>query len=79
MPMNSDSLVRAWINLQARHRILRPPVTEGDYLKLIALLEEVTTHYDCNREPHASLFDLLASYADRWEREHGPDLKNLNT
>lgn len=73
---NSEHLLAAWVGLQAQSRLFQPPVTEGDYLALIAVLDDLTSHYDCNQEPHASLFDLLAGYADRWERKNEPDLKN---
>lgn len=72
---NSEPLVAAWVDLQAQYRLFRPPVTEEDYLALIAVLDDLTSRYDCNREPHASLFDLLAGYAHRWERTNEPDLK----
>lgn len=72
---NSEQLVAARVDPQTRSRLFRPPLTEDDYLALVSVLDDLTSRYDCNREPHASLFDLLAGYADRWERKHELDLK----
>jgi HTH-type transcriptional regulator/antitoxin HigA len=74
--MISERVVGAWEEFQAHSGGLGRPQTEEDYIKLVALLDELTDNYDCTREPDASLFDLLASYAHAWEHEHEPDLKD---
>jgi HTH-type transcriptional regulator/antitoxin HigA len=74
--MISERVVGAWEEFQAHSGGLGRSQTEEDYSKLVALLDELTDNYDCTREPYASLFDLLVSYARAWEQEHEPDLKD---
>ncbi|MEX2543192.1 MAG: helix-turn-helix domain-containing protein [Trueperaceae bacterium] len=73
--MTSERVVGAWAEFQANSGGLGRPRAEADYEQVIALLGDLTDNYDCTREPYASLFDLLASYADAWEQENEPDLK----
>lgn len=74
--MTSDRIVGAWEEFQAHSGGFARPRTETEYVELLELLNALTSDYDCTREPYASLFDLLASFAAGWEAEHDPDLKD---
>lgn len=74
--MKSERVAGAWEVFQAQSGGLERPRTADDYSRLIALLDDLTDTYDCTQEPYGSLFDILASYANAWELEHEPELKN---
>jgi HTH-type transcriptional regulator/antitoxin HigA len=74
--MTSERVVGAWEEFQAHSGGIRKPESEAQYLELVELLDDLTDRYDCNLEPYASLFDLLANYADEWEAENEPELKH---
>ena len=56
---------------------LRPAETEAEYDELVAFADELTSAYNCNTEPYGSLFDLVSTYIDHWERQHYADLKDV--
>ena len=73
-------VVTAWETFQNHTRDileLRPPETEAEYRALTAFADELTSRYNCNKQPYAALFDLVAVYLDTWERQHDADLKDV--
>ena len=51
--------------------------TEAEYHVLVTFADELTSRYNCNKQPYAALFDLVAAYLDIWERQHDADLKDV--
>ena len=73
-------VVTAWETFQNHTRetlTLRPPETETEYDVLVVFADELTSSYNCNAQPYAALFDLVAAYLDTWERQHDAELKNV--
>lgn len=77
MIADRQNIVRAW---EAFHAAtgggIRRPKTEEEYVALHALIDDLTSRYNCNEEPYASLFDLIAMCMHEWELEVEPELKN---
>lgn len=76
MIANRQNIVSAWEAFHAATGGIKRPATEEEYLALHALADELTNRYNCNEEPYAALFDLIAAYLHEWELEHEPGLKN---
>ena len=60
-------IVEAWQGFQTEVGGVGRPQTEREYRELLEVLDTLTERYDCNAAPYASLFDLLAVYAQQWE------------
>ena|GEM_PF-649775 len=71
-----QNIVSAWEAFHAATGGIKRPATEEEYTALHALAEDLTSRYNCNEEPYASLFDLIATYMHEWELEFEPELKN---
>ena len=65
----------AWRTFQDISGGIKPPKSEADYERLLAFLNDLTDSYNCNQEPYASLFDLIAGYMHEWELDNEPEQK----
>jgi HTH-type transcriptional regulator / antitoxin HigA len=75
MTITAEKLTTAWSDFQKQVGGIRLPKNEKDYDHLHELLQGLTDNYNCNKEPHASLFDLIARYMHEYELDHYPELK----
>ncbi len=72
----ASRVASAWEAFQATAGGIKRPETEAEYEALLRLADELTDRYNCNEEPHASLFDLIAGYLHAWELANEPELKD---
>lgn len=73
--MTSAGIAGAWQDFLARAPYVVRPETEDQYVRLVALVSDLTDRYDCNVEPYGPLFDLLTGYLHDWELVREPELK----
>ena len=71
----STASAEAWRAFQDASGGIRPPQSETDYERLRVFLNNLTDLYNCNQEPYASLFDLIALYMHEWELDNEPEQK----
>lgn len=76
MIQDREGILKTWQEFQGLG--IKRPKSEAEYDDLNQFLNELTDHYNCNQEPYASLFDLVAGYMHEWELEHYPELKNID-
>ena len=65
----------AWRAFQAASGGVKPPKSDAEYERLLTFLDDLTDTYNCNEEPYASLFDLVAGYMQEWELDNEPQQK----
>jgi HTH-type transcriptional regulator / antitoxin HigA len=75
MITSAKEVTSAWKTFQKNVGGIKPPKTEADYEALLELMQDLTDRYNCNTEPYASLFDLIARYMHEWELDNEPELK----
>lgn len=78
MIANRKEIFDAWETFQQVSGGIRRPVSEADYVELLELIDELTSRYNCNQEPYASLFDIIATYMHEWELDNEPELKLMH-
>lgn len=74
--VETAKIVDAWQAFQRAAVSIKRPISESEYLELLELADGLTSRYDCNEEPYASLFDIIATYMHEWELVNEPELKN---
>lgn len=78
MVASAQTVTKAWQAFQNKTGGIKPPKTEAEYEAIIELMDDLTDNYNCNKEPYASLFDLLAKYALEWELDNEPELQLMH-
>jgi antitoxin component HigA of HigAB toxin-antitoxin module len=73
-----STVTSAWKTFQSKTGGIKPPKTEAEYEALLELMQDLTNRYNCNKEPYASLFDLIARYMHEWELDNEPELKLMH-
>lgn len=73
-----STVTSAWKTFQSKTGGIKPPKTEAEYEALLELMQDLTDRYNCNKEPYASLFDLIARYMHEWELDNEPELKLMH-
>jgi HTH-type transcriptional regulator / antitoxin HigA len=68
---NLEQAQNAWVSFQNQAHIKRPE-TEGEYLELHALLENLTNRYAMDDPTFEPLIDLIARYMLEWENANDP-------
>jgi antitoxin component HigA of HigAB toxin-antitoxin module len=78
MVASTQTVTKAWQTFQSKTGGIKPPKTEAEYEAITDLMDDLTDRYNCNDEPYASLFDLLAKYALEWELDNEPELQLMH-
>jgi HTH-type transcriptional regulator / antitoxin HigA len=69
--VNLEQTQNAWLAFQ-NHAHIKRPGTEGEYLELHALLDDLTNRYAMDDATFGPLIDLISRYMLEWENTNDP-------